>query len=182
MDPIGRFPVQQRMLYGQAVFLLVLPRAPAPPPKPKLHEYEYSEFLLALPSSWTQVPTAEDKTLSFHSKDLGAGITISVDFYEISDAKAHAIAERNLSSRFEGLDRLSPGRVQVAQRTIKPHSGGIGLELSLVAEVPGECAYIYLGYVTPRKILNFSLVCQPGMDVAAALFNELISHYRPRLP
>jgi hypothetical protein len=35
---------------------------PPAPPKPKLHEYEYSEFLLALPPHWKQVPTAEDNT------------------------------------------------------------------------------------------------------------------------
>ncbi len=77
---------------------------------------------------------------------------------------------------------MTPGRLQVAQRSIKPHSGGIGLEMSLAAEVPAEHVYIYLGYVTSRKILNFTLVCKPGKEAAAALFNEIVQDFRPRLP
>jgi hypothetical protein len=72
--------------------------------------------------------------------------------------------------------------VQVLQKSIKPHSGGIGLELSFAAEVPNEHVNIYLGYVTSRKILNFTLVCQPGKEAAAALFNQLVPNFRPRLP
>ena len=151
-------------------------------PKPMLVEYEYSEFLLALPSHWKQVPTVEDNTLSFYSAELGAGITISADIYEIPEGKAQALAEKNISSRLEALDRLTPGRVQTLQRSIKPHSGGIGLELSFAAEVLGEHVYIYLGYVTSRKILNFTLVCKPGKEAAAALFNETVPNFQPRLP
>lgn len=155
---------------------------PPAPPKPKLHAYEYSEFLLALSAQWTQVPTAQDNTVNFQSAELGAGITVSADFYEIPDAKALALAERNLSSRLEALEQVTPSRVVVLQRSIKPHSGGIGLELSFAAEVPGEHVYIYLGYVTPRKILNFTLVCKPGKEAAAALFNQLAPNFRPSLP
>ncbi|MGM9485868.1 hypothetical protein [Ideonella sp. YS5] len=155
---------------------------PPATPKPKLHEYGYSEFFLALPAQWTQVPTAEDNTVNFHSAEQGAGITVSADFYEIPDAKAHALAEMNLSSRLEALEQATPSRVVVWQRSIKPHSGGAGLELSFAAEVPGEHIYIYLGYVTSRKILNFTLVCKPGKEAAAALFSQLVPNFQPRLP
>ncbi|MET0349869.1 MAG: hypothetical protein ABW067_08785, partial [Rhizobacter sp.] len=75
----------------------------------------------------------------------------------------------------------TPG-VEVFQRTIRPHSSGDGLELSLAVNVPGECVYLFLGYVTSRKILNFGLVCRPGPEAAAALFNELVPNFRPLLP
>lgn len=155
---------------------------PPAPPKPKLHDYDYSEFLLRLPLHWKQLPIAEDNTLNFHSDEVGAGITISADFYDIPTSKAQLLAEKSLSSRLDGLEQLAPGRVQVLQRSIKPHSEGVGLELSFAAEVPGEHVYIYLGYVTSRKILNFTLVCQPGKEAAAALFNEMVPNFRPRLP
>lgn len=164
------------------VFSYSFSLTPPAPPKPALHEYRYSEFLLALSPQWKQVPTADDNTVNFQSSELGAGITVSTDFYEIPDANAHALAEKNLSSRLEALERLAPGRVAVLQRTIKPHSGGIGLELAFAAEVPGEHVYLYLGYVTSRKILNFTLVCKPGKEAAAALYNQLVSSFRPRLP
>ena len=155
---------------------------PPVPPKPKLHEYAYNEFLLALPLNWKQIPTTTDATLNFHSSELGAGITISADFYDIPESKAAALADQCLSSRLNAIEQLTPGRVQVLQRSVKPHSGGIGLELSFAAEVPGEHVYLYLGYVTSRKILNFTLVCKPGKEAAAALFNEIVVNFRPRLP
>ena len=155
---------------------------PPAPPVPKLHEYAYSEFALSLPSHWRQVPTTTDNALNFHSQELSASITISADFYEIPEPKAQAIADHCLSSRLNALELVTPGRVQVVQRTVKPHSGGVGLELSLVAEVPGEHVYLYLGYVTPRKVLNFTLVCPPGGQAAAKLYNETVPNFRPRLP
>jgi hypothetical protein len=159
--------------------------APAPslaPEKPMLHSYDYSEFRLALSPDWQQLSGAERNTLHFNSAELGASITVSLDFLEIAQAKAAAMAEKSLSARLELLEHMAPGRVRLLQRNIKPHSGGGGLELSLAAEVPGEQVCIYLGYVTSRKILNFSLVCRPGRQAAAALFNEIVLNFRPRLP
>lgn len=161
----------------------VPPASPAPPSaESDLHEYAYSEFVLALPSTWRQVPTAEDGTLSFHAKALEAGLTISMDFFAIPAKQAQALAEQNLAGRLEYLNELAPGRVQVLQRHIEPHSGGAGLELLLVAEVPGEHAYLYLGYITARKVLNLTLVCKPDMAAAAALFDDIVTHFQPRLP
>lgn len=155
---------------------------PTAPPKPELHEYKYNEFLLSLPLHWKQIPTAEDNTFNFHSAEEGADITISADFYDIPEAKAHALGDKNISSRLEALEKLAPGRVVILQRSIKPHSGGIGIELVFAAEVTGEHVYMFLGYVTARKILNFTLVCKPGKEAAATLFNETIQNFRPRLP
>lgn len=155
---------------------------PPAPPKPALHEYAYNEFLLSLPLQWRQVPNPDDYLLNFQCDELGAAITISADFYEIPDAKAQALAEKIMTSRLDALNQLTPGQVQVLQQSIKPHSGGVGLELSFVAEVPDKHVYIYLGYVTSRKILNFTLVCRPGKEAAAALFNSLVVNFRPRFP
>ncbi len=152
------------------------------PPKAELHEYQYNEFLLSLASHWKQVLTAEEGVLNFHSAELGAGITISADFYEIPIDKAHAIAEKCISARIDAYEQLAPGRVHVLKKTIKPHSGGIGLELSLAVEVPNEHVTVYLGYVTSRKILNFTLVCKPDKESATQLFNQIAPNFRPRLP
>jgi hypothetical protein len=152
------------------------------PPKAELHEYQYNEFMISLAPDWKQIPTAEADMLNFHSAELGAGITISADFYEIPVDKAQALAEKSISARIDAFEQLSPGRVHVLQRTIKPHSGGIGLELSLAVEVADEHVTIYLGYVTSRKILNFTLVCKPNTQSAIDLFNKIVPNFRPRLP
>ena len=128
------------------------------------------------------MPTPTDNSFNFHSEVHGAGITVSADFYEIPESKAQATAEKCLTSRIAAVEELTPGRVSVLQQSIKPHSGGVGLELNFVAEVPGEHVYIYLGYVTSRKILNFTMVCKTDKYAAADLFNKTIAHYRPRLP
>jgi len=155
---------------------------PAPPaPTEPLHKYSYSEFLIDLPAHWKQMPSAVDNTITFQSDTHGAAIIISADFYEIPQAKAQAVAERCLGSRLEALERTTPGRVNVLRRSIKPHSGGVGLELALVAETP-EQVHIYLGHVTSRKILNFALVGRPGTQAAAELFDEAITKYRPKFP
>lgn len=152
------------------------------PAKPTLHEYQYNEFLLALAPHWKQIFTTEDSTLNFYSAELGAGITVSADFYDIPSEKALAIAEKSLSARLEAFEQLAPGQVRVLQQSVKPHSGGIGLEICLAIEVPNEHVTCYLGYITARKILNFTLVCKPGQEAAIQLFNEIAPNFRPRLP
>ena len=157
------------------------PARPAEPVEP-LHEFSYNEFLLDLPYHWKQVITPEENSFNFHSSSLEAGITISADFFAVPDAKAAAFAEVCLNSRLEQLEKLEPGKVEVLHRTIKPHSGGVGLELAFAAELAGKNIYTYLGYVTSRKVLNFTLVCRPDRQAAAKLFNETMLHYRPKLP
>lgn len=152
------------------------------PPKPKLHEYAYNEFRISLPLHWRQYPTPEERTLHFQSDTAQAALTISVSFYEVPDDKAQRIAEKMLDARLEAFQSGVQGQVEVLRRTIAPHSSGAGLEISFVGEAEGESVYLYLGFVTARKILNFALVCRPGREEAADLFNEIMRSFHPLLP
>ena len=165
--------------FSLASFPLTPPVAPSP--AEQLHEYRYNEFLIDLPGHWKQVPSSTHNTITFHSDAHGAALIISVDSYEIPREKAQAVAEQCVASRLGALEQAAPGRVSVLRQSIRPHSGGVGLELSLVAETPKE-AYIYLGHVTSRKVLNLSLVGKPDRQAAAALFDKTIANYRPRFP
>jgi len=158
-------------------FSLTAPPAAAP----ARHHYAYSEFLLDLEPRWRQVPTDEDNALNFQSDADGAAIIISADFFDIPDDKAQGIAEQCLASRLAAIRAASARPVQVLSQSIKPHAGG-GLEMSFASEVEGEHVHLYLGYVTSRKILNFSMVCQPGRQAAVDLFNATVPGFRPRLP
>jgi hypothetical protein len=153
------------------------PAAPQPP-----HQYAYSEFTLELAARWRQIPTDEDDTLTFHSDDDGAAVIISADFFDITNDKAEGVAEQCIGSRLGAIQAGSDKPLKVLQQSIKPHSGGVGLELSFAAEVEGGHVHLYLGYVTARKILNFSMVCQPDRYAAADLFNATVRGFRPRLP
>ena len=159
----------------------------APPPvptRPARHPNAFSEFVLDLPNQWRQVPPQENDTLNFQSDGDSAAIIISADFLDIPDDMAQAFAEKCISSRIEALEAASGGPVRVLQRAIKPHASGAALEMSFAAEVEGAGGHVhlFLGYVTARKILNFSMVCKPGKHEAVALFNATVPGFRPRLP
>ncbi|HEY8879052.1 MAG TPA: hypothetical protein VIN03_15900 [Roseateles sp.] len=153
-----------------------------PPPPPPRHEYAYSEFLLELEHKWRQLPTDEDNALHFQSDVDGAAIIVSADFYDMPDSKARLFAEKCISSRLDAIRSASAAPVQVLHESIEPHSGGVGLEMSFAAQAQGELVHLYLGYVTSRKILNFSMICQPDRHAAVALFNATVPGFRPRLP
>lgn len=154
----------------------------APKPTEKLAEYSYNEFLLDLPEHWRQVATSSDNTLNWHSEVDGATITVSCDFYEVPDSKALGLAEVCLDGRHRALEALAPGQVTVLSRSIKPYSGGGGLEINYSAQIPGS-TYLYLGYVTARKVFNFGLTCGPDRFAAADLYNLMMSgRLRVKLP
>lgn len=163
------------------LFKYSFPLAPPPPPPQARQSYDYTEFLLELEPKWRQMTTDEGGALNFQSDVDGAAIIISVDFFDIPDDKARGIAEQCLSSRLAAIQAASEKPVQVLSQAIEPHAGGC-LEMSFASEVEGEHVHLYLGYVTSRKLLNFSMVCQPGRHDAVALFNATVPGFRPRLP
>ncbi len=157
------------------------PQAPAKLPE-KLVEYSYNEFFLDLPEHWQLFPTSEDRTLNWHSPVENASVTISVDFYEVPADKALKVAEVCVEGRNGAMEALAPGKVTVLQRSVKPYSGGDGLEMVYAAQIP-EHTYLYLGYVTARKVFNFGLTCGPDKVAAADLYNKFMQgRLRVKLP
>lgn len=157
---------------------------PAPPKKSpeKLNEYSYSEFLLDLPEHWEQMGTSEDASLNWQSDVDGAAITVSCDFYEVPNEKLSKLAEVCLHARHEAMEVQAPGQVTVLSRSVKPYSGGGGLEMSYSAQIPGS-TYLYLGYVTSRKVFNFALTYGPDKFAAANLYNLIMKErLRVKIP
>lgn len=165
-------------------YSLSLPKhdvAPAKPPENNIKN-PYGEFLLDLPDHWRQVPSTEQNRFSWESDVADASITISFDYYEVPEAKAMDVARHCLSSRHSAMENWSSGHVTVLQESIKPYSGGGALELTYVSKIPGN-TYLYLGYVTERKIFNFALTCGPDGPAAGELYNDIVSqHLRIKLP
>lgn len=154
----------------------------APPAPPATRSQAYSEFMLELATQWQPRPHEEANTLIFQSDEDGAALIISVDFFDIPDEHAQGVAEQCIASRLGALQAASDQPLQVLHQAIQPHSGGTGLEMSFAAELGDEHVHLYLGYVSARKVLNFSMVCQPGRQAAVALFNATVPGFRPRLP
>jgi hypothetical protein len=148
----------------------------------KLVEYSYNEFFLDLPEHWRQVPTPEDRTLNWHSAVENASVTISVDFYEVPEEKALKFAEVCVNGRNDAMESLAPGNVMVLQRSIKPYSGGGALEMAYAAQIPDH-TYLYLGYVSARKVFNFGLTCGSDKFAAGELYNKFMKErLRVKLP
>lgn len=148
----------------------------------KLVEYSYNEFFLDLPEHWRQHPMAEDNSFNWHSSVENASVTISADFYAVPDDKALKLAEVCLNGRNDAMEALAPGKVTILQRSVKPYSGGEGLELAYAAQIPDH-TYLYLGYVTARKVFNFGLTCGPDKFAAADLYNKFMQRrLRVKLP
>lgn len=147
-----------------------------------LYPYEYNEFMLSLPKDWKQIPTDEERTLTWQSDKERAGITVSADFYEVPESKWASLAEVNLDGRQRAFESVSDEPVTVVNRTIEPYSGGGGLELSFVAHASGM-TYMYLGYITPRKLFNFTLTSGADKRAAIDLYNKTLqARLRVKIP
>ena len=160
----------------------VTPTGQAAQPVQKWVEHAYNEFAIDLPAHWELVPNPEENTFTYNSKTEDASIIISADFYAIPSSLEQATAEKCIHSRLSFIEQQNPGRVEVIHRSIRPHSGGVGLELSYAAEIFDDHMFMYLGYVTSRKILNFNMICKPERAKALALFNATIKSFRAKLP
>ena len=144
--------------------------------------HSYNEFVLQLPSHWKEMPSVEKDTLIFRSDIEQATITINAEFYVIPAEKFDAIAAHMADSRLQGLQQVRSDKINVLSREIKPIEGGEGREVIFGAEIPGERIFLYLGYVTPNKVFNCTLACQPDRNAAAALFDRVIPNLQVKLP
>lgn len=155
---------------------------PPAPPAAARRAFSDSEFQLELAAAWRPIPTQEENTLTFRWDADGTALIISADFHEIPADQAQAVAEQCVGSRIEAHRAASRAPLTVLHRAIQPHSSGAGLEMAYAAESAGEHVHLYLGYVTSRKLLNFSMVCPLARPAAVALFNATVPGFRPRLP
>lgn len=159
-----------------------LPTAASPAPAEKLHSYDYNEFLLSLSADWRQVPNPRERTLSWYSDKIKAEITVSADFYEVPESKWANVAEVTLDARHKALLEACGDTLTVVSRSAKPYSGGGGLEISYAAHTD-DMIHLYLGYITSRKVFNFSLTGGANKATLIELYNKLMqSQLRVKIP
>lgn len=164
------------------LFDLSFSMTPPPPPRPALVAHEFNEFVIELPTHWRQLPTPQDNTFTYESPVDKATLVISADFYEISADKAQLIAEKNLETRLAANVERTGAPIDILSQGIQPHTSGAGLELHYMAAGADGQVVAYLGYVTSRKILNFTLVCRGDLAKAIALYERTSARFRPKLP
>ncbi|MFG6486485.1 hypothetical protein ACG04R_07385 [Roseateles sp. BYS78W] len=151
------------------------------PPAPGRHGYDAAEFQLDLSPAWRQVLVDEGNALHFESLDDGAALIVSVDLVGTPVDEAQSVAEHCVAKRIDAHRLASATPLEVIQQRIQPHASGAALEMSYAAAT-GEHIHLYLGYVTRRKVLSFSMACPPDRRAAMTLFNATVPHFKPRLP
>ena len=115
------------------------------------------------------------------SLDDGAALIVSVDLVGTPVDEAQSVAEHCVAKRIDAHRLASATPLEVIQQRIQPHASGAALEMSYAAAT-GEHIHLYLGYVTRRKVLSFSMACPPDRRAAMTLFNATVPHFKPRLP
>jgi len=150
------------------------------PPAPGRHGYDAAEFQLDLSPAWRQVLVDEGNALHFESLDDRAALVVVVDMVGAPVDEAQAVAEHCIAKRIDAHRLASAVPLEVLQQRIQPHASGAALEMSYAAV--GEHVHLYLGYVTRRKVLSFSMACPPDRRAAMTLFNQTVRHFKPRLP
>lgn len=150
-----------------------LSHAPATQFVEELFPYDYGEFVLSLSKDWRQIATADERTLTWRSDRHSAEILVSADFVEVPESKWAVMADAALNSRHKVLAEVLDQSLTVFNRSAKPYSGGGGLELSYAAH-SNDTIHLYLGYVTSRKIFNFSLTGGTNRQEIIQLFDRIM--------
>ncbi len=160
---------------------------PFPPPssaefQPALNTYSNAEWAIDLPASWRVIPTDTGNSVTFQSDAEGAGLFISVDFYEIPADKAQATADRLVNERLSRHAADAPGRIDMFDGASQKHWQGSGHEARYAVQVDGRDIVQYAVYVMSRRVLNLTLACgRRDRGSVAALFAAIRTHFRPAL-
>jgi hypothetical protein len=143
------------------------------------------EFRLTLPDDWQQWESQdlEPDTTAFYSNECGASVTLSTQFYQVSEDKMMGLAQAVLDARAAAHAEQFDDRIEYLQDSVHLHSSGTGLEMFYRAQVIPEKSFFYLGYVTTRKVLNLfvqTFECDP--EKADVVFGTVLGAFEPRLP
>jgi hypothetical protein len=147
----------------------------------KLVEYTYTEFWIDLPANWQQTDTGQANVLNWHSSEDEASLTISAEFIDIPAGTESVFAATTVVNRKEALEKAMNRPLTILHESSRPHSQ-VGYDISFGVQVGDEFIVNYAGYVSPRKILHFTLVSKRDKQTAHALYQQLISHLRVKLP
>ena len=143
--------------------------------------FTQEEFKLDVPEKWNVYPSAEPGTLLLQSKLDDASLVITTQLMQIAIDKAEGIAQANIRSRVEAHKTHYPN-LQLIDSSIAVHSSGAALEMFYSVVSPEKAVLMYVGFVTPKKILSALLIAPADPVTAADLFKQTLSGFQPRLP
>lgn len=143
--------------------------------------FTYGEFKLDVADKWKQYIGPEEDVLMLQSAEDKASLTISTHLMEIAIEKAQSIADANIRSRIEAHKTHYPN-LQLIDASITVHSSGAALEMFYSVGETDKAMLMYIGWVTPKKILSALLVAPADSAAAADLFKQTMSGLQPRIP
>lgn len=143
--------------------------------------FTQSEFKIDVADKWHVYPSLEPGTLMLQSKQDDASLLITTQMMEIAIDKAQGIADANIRSRIEAHKTHYPN-LQLVDASIAVHSSGAALEMFYSVAEADKAMLMYIGFVTPKKILSALLITPADPAAAADLFKETLSGFQPRIP
>jgi hypothetical protein len=143
--------------------------------------FTYDEFRLDIADKWKEYPSPQRDVLMLQSPEDNASVVITTQLVDIAIDKAERIADANIRSRIEAHKQHYPN-LQLIDATITTHSSGAALEMFYAVAEAEKAVLMYIGYVTPKKILSALLIAPADGPAAADLFKQTMSGFQPRIP
>ncbi|RSZ36892.1 MULTISPECIES: hypothetical protein [unclassified Variovorax] len=144
--------------------------------------HAHEEFYIDLPLHWKALGNDDPDTLNFQSEAEDASIILSLRTFETLEESDLDAAERNVNAQIEFYSQTYPGRVETLWRMARPHSGGVGAEMSYAVDADAQRIFLYLGYVTQRKLVNLLVIGGPDREKSKRLFFDAVSKFRAKSP
>jgi hypothetical protein len=118
--------------------------------------FEHHEFVLDLPSSWTQKPGADPEQFLFESKSLTSMLTISVMPAAIPRDKLQLTGEKVLEYRRQAEVTTDASLVvKFGDQWVTPKPGEDVVEIGYAGYDNHGRIFRFMGFVTTQKVLNF---------------------------
>jgi hypothetical protein len=140
--------------------------------------HSHEEFFIDLPDHWRADPSPDPSTFGFRSEKEDATILVKIGFLAVAEDKGDEVAETNMNGQIEAYKQQCPGGVEVLRWMVRPHSSGIGTEMSYAVEVNAERLFLYFGHASSRKLIGLLLICGPDREASARLFGEVVNGFR----
>jgi len=148
----------------------------------KMVEYTYDEFWIDLPAHWQQNKDGRgDYILNWSSAEDQASLTISAEFVDVPGQVELVMAQVLVAARKESLEKAIQRPLTVMHEGIKPNAQ-IGYNVAFSVDAGENQIVYYLGYISKRKILHFTLVSNKGREAAKKLYEQLANALRVKLP
>lgn len=154
-------------------------------------QWSHAEFEFNSALEWQQAPTQEASRMVLVNQETGTTLTLSMDTFAIPAEKFEEVARQVVKIRQDAhrksvenvLKDGEPVQLVFGDERIAPHASGLAWEMSYAGSEAGKKVFMFLGYVTARKIVH--LFVDTRLPLAAGeidVFQDVLKGFHVTLP